>query len=48
MNKNSFMLTSDECELLVAFESAPSLEKLSESVSTKCADGLIAASGGFL
>ncbi|MGZ5280021.1 MAG: LysR family transcriptional regulator [Pseudobdellovibrionaceae bacterium] len=32
MNRNIFILTSDECELLVAFESAPSLEKLSEQV----------------
>lgn len=33
MNQNSFILSSEECELLVAFESAPSLEKLAESVS---------------
>lgn len=32
MSKNTFILSSEECELLVAFESAPSLEKLSEYV----------------
>lgn len=30
MKPLSFILSSDECELLVAFEAAPSLEKLSE------------------
>jgi len=32
INKNVFILTSSECEFVVAFESAPSLEKLSEQV----------------
>lgn len=32
MNKTGFILTSEECELLMAFESAPNLEKLAGSV----------------
>ena len=33
MIQNGFMITSDECELLMAFEAAPSIEKLSSVIN---------------